>query len=314
MHEPSPPHLPCAGSAARPQLGTLPNMANVPELPLLVPGSTALIGSQTLMGPAAPSRQGPLSTVTPIVTGQSAQFHLAQYDPTAAVPPKLVKKILDLEFVEMRELLPEAWQDDPQTAPDSSGQRRHAHRPPISDILTWLECFGRMAAILCTKYPEKSTELWAYQSSILRAAKNFEGQSWVAYDRQYRREALSRRDLNWSALDSRLYSEAFTGRAKAVLRCRHCLGEGHTSAACPASPFSPDQSRAGAAPKYPESKEPCRKYNEGRCTYPYCKYRHVCKECSMSHPWISCYRNPSAPQFRHRPRSPRRPYNRGAAQ
>ena len=136
MHEPSPPHLPCAGSAARPQLGTLPNMAYAPELPLLVPSSTALICSQALMGPAAPSRQGPLSTVTPIVTGQSVQLQQVQYDPTAAVPPKLVRKILDLEFVEMRESLPEAWQDDPQTAPDSNGQQRHAHRPPISDILT----------------------------------------------------------------------------------------------------------------------------------------------------------------------------------
>lgn len=294
-------------------------MANIPELPLLAPGSGTLTGSQALTGPTASPRHGPLSTIMPIVVGRSAQPQPAQYDPTAAVPPKLVKKILDLEFVEMRELVPEAWQDDPQAAPDLSGQRRHVHRPPITDILTWLDCFGRMAAILCTKYPEKATELWAYQSSILRAAKNFEGQSWVSYDRQYRREALSRRDLNWSALDSRLYSEAFTGRAKAVLRCRHCLGEGHVSTACPASPFSPDQfpahsSRSGAAPKYPEGKEPCRKYNDGRCTYPYCRYRHVCKECSLPHPWISCHRNPSAPQYKNRPRSPRRSYNRGAPQ
>eukprot|EP00731_Ephydatia_muelleri_P008707 Em0004g1045a len=48
------------------------------------------------------------------------------------------------------------------------------------------------------------------------------GRTWVAYDRQYRREALARKDLNWSATNSRLYNEAFTGCAKAIPRCCHC--------------------------------------------------------------------------------------------
>ena len=155
----------------------------------------------------------------------------------------------------------------------------------------------------------------------MRAAKNLhvDGQSWVTHDHQYRKEALSPCDLNWSALNSCLYNEAFTGTAKAVVRYRHCLCEGHISTACPASPFSPDQfptysSQPGAAPKYSESKEPCRKYNDSWCTYPYCKYRHACKECSMPHPWVSCHRNLTAPQYMHCPRSLRQTYNRGAPQ
>ena len=148
-------------------------MAIVPKLLLLVPDSGTLIGLQALTGPTASPRQGPLSVITPIVAERLAQLQTVQYDPMGAAPPKLVKKILDLKFVEMRELLPEAWPDDPQTTPDLSGQQRHVHHPPITNIITWLECFGRMAAILCTKYPEKAIELWAYQSSILKAAKNF---------------------------------------------------------------------------------------------------------------------------------------------
>ncbi len=49
--------------------------------------------------------------------------------------------------------------------------------------------------------------------ALVTAERNYEGKQWVAYDRQYHREALSRKDLNWSVPGPRLYNEAFTGRA-----------------------------------------------------------------------------------------------------
>ena len=52
-----------------------------------------------------------------------------------------------------------------------------------------------LAAILVTCFPEKAPELWAYQTTILRAARNYEGTAWVTYDRQFCREALARKDL-----------------------------------------------------------------------------------------------------------------------
>ena len=64
-------------------------------------------------------------------------------------------------------------------------------RPPVTDIMTWLQCYTRLAVVLSTRYPNKVQELWAYQSLIIRAARNYEGQAWVAYDRQYQREALA---------------------------------------------------------------------------------------------------------------------------
>ena len=51
----------------------------------------------------------------------------------------------------------------------------------------------------------------------------------MAYDRQYRREALANRDLNWSHMNIRLLNEAFTSRAKSIPCCRHCLSDTHTS-------------------------------------------------------------------------------------
>lgn len=65
-----------------------------------------------------------------------------------------------------------------------------------------------MAAVLCTRFPEKAPELRAYQATIIRAERNYEGKMWVTYDR---RQALAKKDLNWSVTDPRLYNEAFTG-------------------------------------------------------------------------------------------------------
>lgn len=83
---------------------------------------------------------------------------------------------------------------------------------------------------------DKGPELWAYQTTILRAAHNYEWANWVAYDRQFRRDMLARKDLNWSTPNPRLYSEAFTGRAKIIPRCQHCLSEDHSTTLCPLNP------------------------------------------------------------------------------
>ena len=234
------------------------------------------------------------------------------YDPAAALPPKLVKRILNLEFVEMVELLPDSWPDDNALTEQGQPPRR-ARRPPVTDILVWLECFGRLASVLCTKFPDKAAELWAYQTSIVRASRNFEGTAWVAYDRQYRREALARHDLNWSACNARLYNEAFTGRAKVIPRCQHCLSETHGSLTCPSNPdpAAAWQAVPGLPPPDDRGKrrEICRNFNDGRCKYQKCRYLHICDECYYPHPRIACHGSRQL-SWQKRSRSPRRSLNR----
>ena len=138
------------------------------------------------------------------------------------------------------------WPEDPAPA-DTPSTPRRSGRPPVTNIKTWLECFARLAAVLVSRFPEKGPELWAYQSTILNAAHSYEGVTWVAYDRQFRREMLARKDLNWSIPNSRLYNEAFTGRAKIMQRCQHCLSEDHGSTGCPQHP-EPDAS--GVVPPF----------------------------------------------------------------
>ena len=204
-----------------------------------VRGHTRADARPDLLAAAASS---PQVTNVSLPVGQPATSALTgtgPYNPAASLPPKVVRRILNLEFVEMAELTADIWVDDPPATDQGHPARRSSAKPPITDVKVWLECYARMAALLVTRFPDKGPELWAYQTTILRAAHNYEGSNWVAYDRQFRRDMLARKDLNWSSTNARLYNEAFTGRAKVIPRCPHCLCEDHSGASCPHNPNPP---------------------------------------------------------------------------
>ena len=127
----------------------------------------------------------PLSGLVPV----SLSHTPPSFDPISGLPARLVKRILEFEFVEMADMLPDAWQEESQSGTDGNPMvRRLVCCAPLTEITLWLEGFARLASVLTTKHPTKSAELWAYQSAIIRAARNFEGTAWVAYDRKFRRE------------------------------------------------------------------------------------------------------------------------------
>lgn len=208
--------------------------------------------------------------------------------------------------------------DDPPQAP---GRPPAPARPPVQEISQWVERFSIMAAILCTRFPEKAPELWAYQATIVRAERNYEGKRWVTYDRQFRRQALAKKDLNWSVTDPRLYNEAFTGRARSIARCNFCLQDDHLAANCPHNPHRPYFGWFPDPAAWPALLQPsqtpsqsnhtlqeiCRRFNEGRCKHQRCKYRHACSICNGTHALIECpSRGPAG-----RSRSPLRPFTKG---
>jgi len=229
------------------------------------------------------------------------------YNPAAAVSGKVVKRILDLEFVEMSEITSDG---DIQVAGRSGGPAR----PPITAISQWLERYAVMAAVLATRFPEKAPELFAYQASIIRAERNYEGKQWVVYDRQFRREALAKKDLNWLTPNLCLYNEAFTGRARPIPRCSYCLQEDHSAAMCPRNPSRPPSWNEAvwqsqfAMPTVPQAaSDICRNYNDGRCRKSNCRYWHACTICQDTHPATTCPRRRQP--FPRRPRS-RSPFHR----
>jgi hypothetical protein len=227
----------------------------------------------------------------------------------ASLSTKVTKRILDLEFVEMSEVTMDAPTDQVPGRPPPPG------RPAVTDISQWVERYSLMAAVIATRFPHKAPELFAYQATIVRAERNYEAGRWVAYDRQFRREALARKDLNWSTPDPRLFSEAFTGRARSIPRCSFCLQDDHPAQRCPQNPDQPwvawlpnppAWQGGSAAPTQASvtnqsgrrANEVCRRFNEGRCRLSNCRYVHTCRDCGGSHPAITCH------QVRQQPRSP----------
>ena len=298
----------------------MPPPSALPPIPLFSPDAAGGGGLELLAAAAATASAQTtsknLGTSQPRTSlTQQGLNSRGPFNPAASLSTRVVKRILELEFVDMAEVtvddkIPTGWSQAPP-------------RLPITDISQWVERFSLMAAVLVTRFPEKAPELWAYQATIVRAQRNYEGNRWVSYDRQYRREALARKDLNWSITDSRLYNEAFTGRARAIPRCAYCLQDDHGSTACPRNPDrawvewhstqTPPWSLRPLPPVQPAHNAPqeiCRRFNEGRCKTARCRFAHMCRECSSPHPAITC---PRLQGFRDRsPQNPtRQAPNRG---
>ena len=141
--------------------------------------------NSTITGPFAPSPRAATSSATPL---------------TLSVPTKIVRNILDLDFVEMAELLPDTWKLM-EEEPGSCHQRRSQHRGPITDILVWIECYASMVSVLAIGYPSKTPQLMSYQKTIVKAHRTFTGEGWVTYDVCFRRKVAITKSLDWGEID-----------------------------------------------------------------------------------------------------------------
>ena len=106
----------------------------------------------------------------------------------------------------------------------------------ITDFQIWSECYSTIASILSARFPDKAPQLFDYLQTISRASRNFESAVWASYDMAFRKQAANRGSLDWGVVDTALYNEAFTGRAKVLARCSYCLADTHTSQECPYFP------------------------------------------------------------------------------
>ena len=172
------------------------------SLPVFNPSPAVASGLDLLASAALAPAQG-LPELPEVATSGSGtpsspdKLHApGPFNPTASLPQRVVQRILDLEFLEMSDVTADA------DLPHTPGRPPPPARLPITDISQWVERFSKMAATLVTRFPEKAPELFAYQAQIVRAERNYEPGRWVVYDRQFRREALARKDLNWLVTDT----------------------------------------------------------------------------------------------------------------
>ena len=207
----------------------------------------------------------------------------------------------------MGELLPETWRLE--EAQGGCCQSKRPRRGMITDFHIWTECYATMAAILAAQYPDKAPQLFAYLRTITRASRNFDSAAWASYDMAFRRQAANRGSLDWGFVDTALYNEAFTGRARTITRCSFCLSDTHSSMECPYAPAevkSPEarlssEGRTGRLPVRQSAQGPagprvgmveiCRLFNSpagNQCRFPLCRYAHLCMKCRSPHPAAEC--------------------------
>ena len=235
------------------------------------------------------------------------------------VPLKLAEKIRRWEYIDMSELLPEFWvplgssqqEGDPPDQPRTPARRRRK----VTDIATWVQCFATYVGVLAGMSPEAIPELMAYLVHIVRVSQDFGGLAWVNYDSAFRRQAASTGNRQWSRVNPSLYSICFSGVARTSKRCDLCLSLTHEVKDCALANegdhdvgsrlkaiesavlalTSATPSTSTGPPNRSSRTEICRSWNENRCSFPRCRYRHVCRVCEGPRPALECCERPLGP-------------------
>ena len=180
----------------------------------------------------------------------------------------------------------------------------------VPDILSWAQCFGVYIGVEVEKHPTRVRQLLAYQATILREARRCGGDGWRSYDAMFRQLAAADPTADWSRLNPSLYATTFLAQQSGGRKlCSLCTGADHGPEECALAPMQTklpkpqtqekdDEKKermgspSGGAPKNfrgrRRSDQTCYAWNEGRCQYPYCRYRHVCLRCRGDHRAMSC--------------------------
>ena len=133
-----------------------------------------------------------------------------------------------MSFVQLHWFLPAPLLQ--ATFPTEECPRSHCHCAPnstskrsmktVDDIFTWVLCFNRYIAALCSFHPMMLPQMTAYANTILQAYLQFQGNGWRVYDRAFRIEAASRKNTNWKAVDPSLYARFVASQSRRTSTCQ----------------------------------------------------------------------------------------------
>ena len=223
----------------------------------------------------------------------------------APIPAKLVKKIQSLEFVDMRELLPDniALSERLAALPPGLAPLKPLGQREIRGekaLMTWVSSFATYIAVIAEAHPQRVHDMLAYMRLIVREASKFGGTGWLTYDAVFRRNHENSQ-TPWNYLDASLHQIYIASqREKAAVPCCYCQEMDHETSECAVAAIMPRpandlRSPAGALRKgkrpspYTRQRPICNSWNAGRCTFPgKCTFAHVCSICYGSHQASAC--------------------------
>ena len=225
------------------------------------------------------------------------------------VPARLVRKIGRGEFVDMSELLKDNMELERRRAA-CGGEPSQGHlagrtgRREVPDVMSWLHSFSLYAAIMWERHPQKVKEMWAYQATMIAEARRCGGRGWLLYDSAFRQQAAASTSMDkvdFSRINQSLYATTFLAYGGRGQFCTTCMQPDHTAEECALHPSRalpvvrvseepterrsrPVEARRGKS----AGKRPCFGWNDGQCSYQYCKYDHVCARCHGNHRREAC--------------------------
>ena len=239
----------------------------------------------------------------------------------APIPGKLTRRIQALEFVEMRELLPDnlVLAERLETLPARLTPAKSPEQREVGSLLTWVSSFATYIAVVAQAHPDRVADMLAYMRLIIREARKYGGNGWLTYDMVFRRNH-EKKSVPWNYIDPSLHTAYIGGQGLPPLTpCRHCNEVDHRSEDCAIAPTlaptktpsfrEPDRSqsfRSGKRPPPsfqgtpgPPQKRICISWNKGKCSFPgACSYQHICASCQASHPAKDCPLTPADSAFK----------------
>ena len=97
----------------------------------------------------------------------------------------VVKRIQAGKFIDMAELLPDHLGIQVDTTKKDEKALK-TKRCRVTSILEWVQCYGIHTAIISAKFSVQIQDMLGYQALIVEVCMEYEGDSWLGYDRQFR--------------------------------------------------------------------------------------------------------------------------------
>ena len=250
---------------ATPRVGCLPSVSALSGVSTFSPAATVAVSMTTSSSQSLRlSLQLPLATLTSPskVASEDTNQALSVGPHSPPIPKKLAEKIWRSEFIELSELLPSRLGIPQPTLLDVLAPKQSVKQ--ISSIEEWVMCFNSFLAIMAMKHPGKIKELLAYSSVIEKASKEFEGLPWLEYDLRFRKEVAVNQSKSWAVIDASAWTLCFANANPKVEKARSTASMAQRNE----SHFQPY--------KMPPI---CRNYNNNKCEWAMCQFRHVCANC-----------------------------------
>lgn len=132
----------------------------------------------------------------------------------APIPGKLTRRIQALEFVEMRELLPDSLvlAERLETLPARLTPAKSPEQREVGSLLTWVSSFATYIAVVAQAHPDRVADMLAYMRLIIREARKYGGNGWLTYDMVFRRNH-EKKSVPWNYIDPSLHTAYIGGRA-----------------------------------------------------------------------------------------------------